>query len=102
MPEINNYMFSHKELLELLVRKAGVKEGRWVLSMTFGLAPGNFGPTENDLSPGIAVGITSVGIQREAPPSSAPRALVIDASTLEPHQEAPKSEKLHRAKGSSV
>lgn len=80
MPEINQYMASTKELTELLLRSAGIREGRWFLVVNFGFSPGNFGPVPAQLAPGVAVVVQGVGIQREAP--GVPAEILVDASTL--------------------
>lgn len=79
------FMLTNKELLALLIRHAGVHEGRWLLSMTFGYGPGNFGPTPESVSPGVVVAVNQVGIQREpadGPPI--PDGMVLDASQVNP------------------
>jgi len=80
MPEINQYMASPRELTELLLKSAGIREGRWFLVANFGFAPGNFGPTPAQLTPGVAVVVQGIGIQREAP--GIPSELLVDASKL--------------------
>jgi hypothetical protein len=80
MPEATQYAISNRELLEMLIKSAGVREGRWMLMLTFGLSAGNFGPDEGNIMPGAVVVVQSVGIQR-APPE-APAALVIDAAEI--------------------
>jgi hypothetical protein len=82
MPEINQYTFSNKELLELLVKQAGVHEGRWVLMVNFGFSAGNFGPSPDNMSPGAVVAITQMGIQRAQ--SDTPQEMSVDASTANP------------------
>ena len=82
VPEINQYVFSNKELLELLVRKAGVHEGRWVLLANFGFSAGNFGPTADQMSPGAIVAVTQMGIQRAQPDT--PEAMSVDAASINP------------------
>jgi hypothetical protein len=82
MPEISSYTFKHKELLEMLIKKAGVHEGNWMLQMTFGFSAGNVGPSPEDLSPGAFVAVASVGIQ-VAPPD-APPGLTLDAAKVNP------------------
>lgn len=84
MPEINKYAFKHKELVELLIKASDIHEGRWWLSVTFQMAPGNFGQTEEDVSPGMIVAIQSVGIEREAAGNPAPTSLVVDAAEVNP------------------
>jgi hypothetical protein len=82
MPEVDSYKFSHKELLELLIREAGVNEGEWMLRVSFGLSAGNFGPDDEHINPGAIVLINDVGITRATPNS--PRALMMDASKIKP------------------
>ena len=82
MPEVNSYTFTHKEVLVALVKQAGLHEGRWQLSMTFGLAAMNMGPNEAEVVPGAAVAVTGIGLQKAAPES--PVALTIDAAEVNP------------------
>jgi hypothetical protein len=55
MAEPTQFMLTHKQLVELIVKDAGLHDGHWMLSINFGLAPGNFGPNEDTLSPGAVV-----------------------------------------------
>lgn len=82
MAEINQIMFKHHEVLEALVKSAGLHEGRWQLIMTFGLAAMNMGPSEAEIVPGAAVAVTGIGLQRASPES--PSALVVDAAAINP------------------
>jgi len=82
MPEVNQIFFSNKELLELLIKKADVHEGKWVLTVNFGFSAANFGPSPDQMSPGAAVAILQTGIQR-APPET-PEATVMDAALVNP------------------
>jgi len=82
MPEANQYTFRHKELLEILIKQAGVHEGRWIIMMGFGFTAGNFGPDDEHLSPGAIVGVTAVGIQKAGPDS--PDGMVLDAAVVNP------------------
>ena len=45
MPDANQYVFNHKQLLEALVKEAGVHEGKWALHANFGCIQGRFGPS---------------------------------------------------------
>jgi hypothetical protein len=54
MPEVNQYLFNHKELLELMIKKADVHEGKWIVMANLGFSPGNFGPSPDQMSPGEA------------------------------------------------
>ena len=82
MPEVNQYMFAHKELLEMLVKQAGVHEGKWTISINFGFSAGIIGPSPEELSPGAVVAIQQIGIQRASP--DAPEAITIDAAAINP------------------
>jgi hypothetical protein len=82
MPEINQYQFKYREVLEALVKQAGLHEGKWQLIMSFGLGAINMGPAPEQIVPGAAVAVTSIGLKRAEPDS--PPALVIDASELNP------------------
>ena len=82
MPEINQYMFKHQEVLEALIKKAGLHEGKWQLVVNFGLAGINMGPTAAEIVPGAAVAITGIGLQRATPDS--PVALTADAAVVNP------------------
>ncbi len=82
MPEVNQYTFRHKEVAEALVKQAGLHEGRWQLTMTFGLGAANMGPSPEEAVPGAAVAVQSIGLQRAAPDS--PEALVVDAAQVNP------------------
>jgi hypothetical protein len=82
MPEVNQYLFNHKELLELMIKRAGVHEGRWMVMANLGFSPGNFGPTPDQMSPGAAVVVMQMGIQRalaETPPE-----MTVDAAVVNP------------------
>lgn len=80
--EINQYTFSHKELVELMIKKAGLHEGRWMLMTTFGFTAGNFGPSDDQMIPGIVAAVQSLGIQRAD--QNAPSSLVVDAAESNP------------------
>jgi hypothetical protein len=98
MPEINQYMATPRELTELLIKSAGIRDGRWFLVATFGFAPGNFGPSPAQLAPGTAVIIQGIGIQREVP--GIPPEIVVDASKVahEPAEPSSTSKRAGRAK----
>jgi len=86
MPEIKQYTFNYQEVLEALIKKAGLHEGRWQLIMSFGLAGANMGPTPAELVPGAAVAVTSIGLQRATHDS--PEVLTADAAIVNPASSA--------------
>jgi hypothetical protein len=82
MPEVNQYMFTHKELLEMLIKQAGVHEGKWTILANFGFSAGNVGPSPEELSPGAVVAVLQMGIQRASPDT--PEAMTVDAAVVNP------------------
>jgi hypothetical protein len=82
VPEITQYTFKHREVLEALIKKAGLHEGKWQLVMMFGLNALNIGPNPEEVVPGAAIGIMSVGLVKAGP--DAPASLVLDAGMVNP------------------
>jgi hypothetical protein len=82
MPEANSYAFKHKEVLELLIKKADVHEGKWMLMANFGFSGGNVGPSPEEASPGAFVAILNIGIQRAG--ADSPSGLMLDAADVNP------------------
>lgn len=77
MPEIETYTFSHRELLSMLIRAAGVKDGDWQLQVNFGFTAGNFGPNDESMNPGSVAIIRHLAITKAKPDS--PKSLVMSA-----------------------
>jgi len=48
-----------KELLGLMIRHFGIREGLYDLSVRFKIATGTIGPKEDRLLPGVMIGISS-------------------------------------------
>lgn len=86
MPEVNQLFFSHREVLELLIKKAELHEGKWMLTTNFGFSAGNFGPTVEHLSPGAIVVVLQIGLQRAA--ADTPEISVLDAAVVNPEMRA--------------
>ena len=82
MPEVSQVFFQHKEMVELLIKKADLHEGKWMLSVNFGFSPGNFGSTPEQAAPGVIVVVLGVGLLRAA--QDTPDALQVDASVVNP------------------
>jgi hypothetical protein len=82
MPQANSYTFKHKEVLELLIKKAGVHEGSWMLQVTFSFGATNMGPNPEEMAPGAFVAVTSFGIAQA--PADAPQSLTLDAAKVNP------------------
>jgi hypothetical protein len=85
--ESNQITWTHKELVTLMIKEAKIHEGRWLLLLQYGMSPGNFGPSPAEISPGMVVAVTRIGIQREPPGQvPAPEGLVVDAAEANPAQ----------------
>jgi len=82
MPEVNQYVFTHRELTEMMVKQAGLHEGKWMLLVSFAFAAVNGGPAPDQLMPSAVAGVQSVGIQRAMPDS--PPSLIVDAAEVNP------------------
>jgi hypothetical protein len=82
MPEVSQVMFKHQEVLEALIKKAGLHDGKWQLIVTFGFSGMNLGPSDAEMNPAAAVVITGIGLQKAAPES--PPSLTLDAAVINP------------------
>ena len=98
--EVDKFTVTNRELVELILKSAGIREGRWFLFSNFGFSPGHFGPNLSQLSPGVAVVIQNVGIQRETHGMKIPSEIVVDATklTVEPAESNKASTKPARVK----
>jgi hypothetical protein len=80
MPEANQYTFTNKELLALLMKQAGVREGKWMLLTNFGFGASHLGPSPDKMAPGAFAIINHMGIQRAGP--EVPEEMTIDAAEI--------------------
>lgn len=83
MPEVKNYVFSHLELAEILVKKVDIHEGLWGVYFEFGHGAANIptGPDQKtSLQPASITTVQKVGIQRFDSANN----LTIDASVVNP------------------
>jgi hypothetical protein len=92
MPEPTEIMFSHKELVALMLKKQDIHEGIWMLSIRFGMQATNFGTAGDgsDILPTALVPITGIGIHRTDKLNS----IAVDASSVNPKT----SEEINRMK----
>lgn len=82
MPEVNQITFTTKELVEILIQRAGLHEGKWALLVNFNFAAANFGPSPDEMLPGGVVAVGSVGLQRALPET--PPGMTVDAAVVNP------------------
>jgi hypothetical protein len=85
MAEVNQYTVTHKELLEMIIKYTDVHEGVWALMVGLGMGTGNFGPTPDQIFPGVTVVFNQIGIQRVLPGTPiAPGSTTVDAAVVNP------------------
>jgi hypothetical protein len=80
MAEASQIMFSYKEVVEALIKKQGLHEGIWTLSVNFGMQATNVGVSESDLKPSAIVAILGIGLQK----TDKDNALSVDATKVNP------------------
>ena len=80
--EVNQIFFNNKELLEILIKKADVHDGKWMLAANFGFSAANFGPAPDQIAPGAVAVIMQMGIQRALPDT--PEVQTLDAAKINP------------------
>ena len=67
MAEIGQVFFNNAELVEILLKHQGIHEGMWSLAFQLGFSAGAFPVSPTEATPGGAVLIQLVGLQRTAP-----------------------------------
>ena len=80
------HMLDQREIVELIIKAKGIHEGKWVLAAEFGIATGRFGPSPDHLVPGVAVGLSKLGVQQVTDAESAPAPIIVDASAVNSRQ----------------
>jgi hypothetical protein len=83
------HMFTHKELVEMAIRKADVHDGKWMLIVNFEFAAINTGPSQDHILPTAIAAVQSIGIKRAV--ENASPSMVVDAAKVNP-SEIPKKE----------
>ncbi len=88
MAEATMYMFELQEIVEALIKRQGLHEGLWGLSIEFGLGAANIptGPDGQTLMPAAINIVQHIGLKKHDVPSS----LTVDAAEVNP---APKRAK---------
>lgn len=87
MPTSREYVFSYRELAEVLVKKADVHEGLWGVVIRFGFGATNVNTSEvageEVLMPAALASVKEIGIQRFDKPNN----LTVDAAQVNPKSE---------------
>lgn len=82
MAEVTQISFKHTEVVELLIKKQGLREGVWGLFFKFGLGAANLGQTETEITPSAIVGVLEIGLQKFEKESS----IALDAARVNPRE----------------
>lgn len=80
MPEPTQIKFSHKEVVEALLKKYGIHEGIWGLYVKFGIGASNIGPSPADILPAAIVPVMELGLQKFDQENN----IAVDAATVNP------------------
>ena len=81
MPETKNFVFDHRELAEILVKRLDIHEGVWGIYVEFSNAGANMPTTGPEtFAPAIINFVNKIGIQRFDKPSN----LTVDAAVVNP------------------
>lgn len=81
MPETKNITFTHREVVEALIRYSDLHEGLWGLSIEFGFGAANVGSEPGaDIFPTAIVPVRKIGLSRFEEPSN----LTVDAAKVNP------------------
>ena len=78
MAEPDRIVFRHKEVVEALLRREGIKQGIWGLFIRFGIGGINVGPTRDELNPAAVVPVLEIGLQKFEEVNN----MSVDAATL--------------------
>lgn len=81
--EATQYRFDLKEVITALIKQQGLKTGKWVLAVEFGLGAGVTGPSPAESVPSAIIQIKSLQLQAATPEAieTLPH-LVVDASAI--------------------
>lgn len=79
-----NIMFSHKEMVEILIKKAGLHEGIWMLSIDFQIGVSNVSRPEDagQLKPAVLTLVEKIGLSS----TDSENSLSLDAAKVNPRQ----------------
>lgn len=80
MAESTQIVFSHKEVVEALLKKQGIHEGIWGIYIKFGIKAANVGASDTDLMPSAIVPVMEIGLQKFVSENN----LSVDASRVNP------------------
>jgi len=80
MSEPTQFLFPHKEIVQVLLEKQGIHEGIWGLLVKFGLKVSNVGSSPSDILPAAIIPVLEIGLQRVKEENN----LAVDAAKVNP------------------
>jgi hypothetical protein len=80
MSNATQFQFELNEVAKMLLRKQGIKEGKWTLGIAFNVAAAHAGPTAEQARPSMIVGVDKIVLAKAE--SITPESAIVDASTL--------------------
>lgn len=80
MSEKVEQIFSHKEVVEALLKHKGIHDGEWMMAVKFGLSGINVGPNNDQLNPAALIPVLSIGITKTKKKSN----LSVNAAEVNP------------------
>jgi hypothetical protein len=81
MADPTQFTFSLAEATEALIKKQGIREGKWMIALEFNVNVGIMGTNPTDGRPGAMITTNSIQLLK-APETGVPPSLVIDAAKL--------------------
>lgn len=81
MSNATQYQFELTEVARILLKKQGIKEGRWTLGVGFNLSPAHAGPTPDSVRPSIIVSVDKLVLSRAE--ANTPESLAINAASID-------------------
>lgn len=84
MPETTEINFSHREIVEMLIKKQDIREGIWSLSIRFNFGATNAGPSPTEVSPSAVISVAQIGLHKVDKESN----IALDAAKVNPRSKA--------------
>lgn len=84
MAEVSQYTFNLKDVAEALVKKQGIHDGLWALSVDFMFAAGLAGPVPSEIRPAAIAQIASVSLVRANDAEGESKGFTVDAAEVNP------------------
>ncbi|MBM3774274.1 MAG: hypothetical protein FJW37_03840 [Acidobacteria bacterium] len=84
MAEAKQFVFTHREVVEALLKKQGIHEGIWGLYIRFGIKAANVGGSPSELMPSAIIPVLEIGLQKFDKESN----IAVDAALVNPKVES--------------